>query len=644
MEYMQFADKARDDPIGFVNSAPNDKIMELLHIANEFYRNSGETILSDDEYDTIYDLMKTRIPDHDFFKKIGSNNEPGKKVKLPFFMGGMNKLYYQNDINKWLSKHNVDEFIISDKLDGNSALLHVNIIEGQKKMSLYSRGRGSEGRDISKLIPFIGIPDNLPECAIRGELIITRENYSLFSDKYKNPRNFANSITVAKKSDYVQLLEFVAFDLVQPKICTSESFEYMKSLGFKTPNVEYLNRNSINEDNLREILKNHREKSLYEIDGVIITCKGIYDHNGSGNPNYSIAFKVNAYGVDTEITDVVYNITKYGRLVPTLVCKSININGSCISNINGQSAKYIVENKINKGTKIRVILSGEIIPHIVFIDSSMTPEPALPSVKYIWDENKTHALIDKSSFEDTVVTDKTFIVKRIVSFIKTMKIDYLSFGIVMKLVENGYNTLNEILTITTEKLLELPGFKATLANKIIASIADKIYKPIPVSQLMAASLCFGDGFSGARLSSIVNEFPNILDENPTLEDIKGIKGFSTKTASKFIEGFGHFKTFLEKHPYLKVETNVSGDNTIEKNEDHELCGKTIVLTGFRDKKIEGFLKTIEGVKIGSGINSKVDILIVKDHNTNNKKTELALELGILKYTCLEFSEKYLSDT
>ena len=87
-----------------MNSTPNDKIMELLHIANEFYRNSGETILSDDEYDTIYDLMKTRIPDHDFFKKIGSNNEPGKKVKLPFFMGGMNKLYYQNDIHKWLSK------------------------------------------------------------------------------------------------------------------------------------------------------------------------------------------------------------------------------------------------------------------------------------------------------------------------------------------------------------------------------------------------------------------------------------------------------------------------------------------------------------------------------------------------------------
>ena len=54
-------------------------------------------------------------------------------------------------------------------------------------------------------------------------------------------------------------------------------------------------------------------------------------------------FKVNAYGVDTEITDVVYNITNMDGCL--FICKSININGSCISNINGQSAKYIVETK-----------------------------------------------------------------------------------------------------------------------------------------------------------------------------------------------------------------------------------------------------------------------------------------------------------
>ena len=639
---MDFVEHAKTNPIKFINSNSFEDVIKLLDLANECYRNSGETILSDDEYDTMYDIMRQRHPEHNFFKKIGSNNEPGCKVKLPFFMGGMNKLYYQSDIDKWLSKTDSNEFVISDKMDGNSALL----VKKKNQISLYSRGGGEIGRNISNLIPYLGLDneklEKLPECAVRGELIITKENFSLFKDKYKNPRNLANSITVAKKSDYSLLLDFIAFDLIEPKICSSESFKYMKQLGFKTPNVEYIERYSLTEDNLRNILKYHKEKSLYEIDGIIITSKGIFDNNQSGNPSHSIAFKVNSYGIDTEITDVVYNITKYGRLVPTLVCKSVTINGSCISNINGQSAKYIVENKINIGTKIRVILSGEIIPHIVFIDSSMISEPALPKLEYIWDENHTHTMIDKSNFKDTIITDKTFIVKRLVSFLKTMKIDYLSYGITMKLVENGYNTLNDILTINTEKLCKLPGFKSTLANKIVSSIENRIKHPIPISQLMSASLCFGDGFSGSRLNSILNSYPNVVDdEKITKEDITSIKGFSDKTATKFMNGLKLFKLFLQEHPYFILENH--NHDTVQKTNGHELCEKTIVVTGFRNKELEEFLNSLEGVKLGNSINKKVDIIIVKDESVENKKTQMAQSLGILKYTLSDFIDKYLND-
>ena len=82
-----------------------------------------------------------------------------KKVKLPFFMGGMNKLYYQNDINKWLLKHSVDEFIISDKLMVivQCIVTRLHCRRTEKDVFIPFGGRGSEGRDISKLIPFIGI-------------------------------------------------------------------------------------------------------------------------------------------------------------------------------------------------------------------------------------------------------------------------------------------------------------------------------------------------------------------------------------------------------------------------------------------------------------------------------------------------------
>ncbi len=49
----------------------------------------------------------------------------------------------------------------------------------------------------------------------------------------------------------------------------------------------------------------------------------------------------------------------------------------------------------------------------------------------------------------------------------------LSIGIVKRLIENGYTTLDSILT-TPEQLMEIEGFKETLSNKIVSNIREKI--------------------------------------------------------------------------------------------------------------------------------------------------------------------------
>ena len=112
------------------------------------------------------------------------------------------------------------------------------------------------------------------------------------------------------------------------------------------------------------------------------------------------------------------------------------------------------------------------------------------------------------------MADTEVIAKRIVSFIKTMNIDALSIGIVKRLIENGYNTLDSILTISEEQLMEIEGFKETLSGKIVNNIRECVNNPDLV-QLMSASLAFGDGMSAKRLKSVVSAYPNIMD----LEDI-----------------------------------------------------------------------------------------------------------------------------
>ena len=243
MDYLQ---KALDNPVEFVKTRPEKEVIALLEAANNAYRDTGDTILTDDQYDTLYDLMRSRNPNNPFFTKIGSETEPGKKVVLPFHMGGMDKMYSGEEIVKWLTREKIgnEKFVISDKLDGNSGIL----VKNSKGLYMYSRGNATTGRDLSHLIPFIGIPDlgGDAEIAIRGELIVSKEDFKSVGDKYKNPRNFANSICVAKSHEHTNLLNFVAFDLVSPRMKTLDGFKYLQRLGFQTPQISLVAKKFLN--------------------------------------------------------------------------------------------------------------------------------------------------------------------------------------------------------------------------------------------------------------------------------------------------------------------------------------------------------------------------------------------------------------
>ena len=110
----------------------------------------GEPIISDTIYDIMYDILKQRDPDNIIFKKIGYIDTAEKnKVKLPYYMGSMDKIKDLNGIKLWSKKYQ-GPYVISGKLDGASAIL-------QKKngvLKLYSRGNGNIGKDISHLIRF----------------------------------------------------------------------------------------------------------------------------------------------------------------------------------------------------------------------------------------------------------------------------------------------------------------------------------------------------------------------------------------------------------------------------------------------------------------------------------------------------------
>ena len=175
--------------------------------------------------------------------------------------------------------------MITGKLDGISALY---LPETQQ---LFTRGNGKKGSDISYLLKYLKLPDFGED--IRGEIIITNNNFKQFSKQYKNSRNFVIGVCNAKKLNINQAktLDFVAYEIMSNIV--SNPIPQLIKAGFKTP--VHAKVKSISTEKLSNLLDKFREKSPYELDGIVILDLSKQHSRslakGKKYPPYSIAYK-----------------------------------------------------------------------------------------------------------------------------------------------------------------------------------------------------------------------------------------------------------------------------------------------------------------------------------------------------------------
>tara|TARA_Y100000996_G_scaffold415183_1_gene408609 strand:- start:22 stop:1833 length:1812 start_codon:yes stop_codon:yes gene_type:complete len=590
----------------------------LLLNAKTAYYNSDTPILSDEEYDYYENLLKKNYPKSKVLKLIGANIDENvsNKIKLPYWMGSMTKLKETKDINNWIKKYS-GNYVITDKLDGISALYDTN------KHHLYTRGNGEYGTNISHVLQYININLKIKKNhIIRGELIIKKDTFNTkYKDTYSNARNLVSGIINSKKinKSILKDIDFVAYELLYPENIKIEEQLYIISK-LNVDIVSYTIIDKLITENLKTYLEYRKNNSIYEIDGIVIKDNNQYNLNTSGNPDYAFAFKTLDINniKEAEVLDIEWNISKHGYLKPKIKIKPIIINDVRISNVTGFNAKYIVNNNINKGTILNITRSGDVIPHIVEIVKASN-KPLLPDIDFKWTDSNVDIYITGKNKEHEI--------KYLVDIFKKLNTKGLAIGVITNLYDNGYTTFESIIKLNPIELNKLDGFQETLSNKIYTSIQQSIQN-IDLLTLMDISNVFGRGFGKKKLALILDTYPNILEINDNLiEKISNIKGYNIKTATQFVNNLDMFKKFktslnikLKEPSSKKVISNIPKKYLILKN-------KNIVFTGFRDKELEQIIIQLNG-NIQSNINAKTDILLVKDLNLTNTKTEKAKKLNI----------------
>ena len=624
----------------FINARPQDfiktnkkkDIINVLVEADKAFFNSGQPKLTDDIYDIIKDYIRKKYPKDAYLKRVGADVD--NKVALPYYMGSQNKIKdSESEITKYKKKY-PGPYLISDKLDGVSGMF---VYEGDN-VKLYTRGNGREGQDISHLHKYIsGFPKikKQDKLAVRGEFIISKDNWDKLKkvdDTLSNPRNTVSGAINSKilNKQLLKMIDFVAYTLVFPNL--PNGLPELDKMKFNVVN------NTVVDDISLAFLSKNLEvsrKNKYVIDGIVISdISKVYEIALGKNPEYSFAFKSihTLEQIEVIVKEVEWNISKDKYMKPIVKFDEILLDDVKIKQATGFNAGYIEKNNIGPGSRIVIIRSGNVIPHIQSVlTTSANGKPSMPGEldkDYKW--NDTRVDIIKIG-EDR---NADFDIKNIVYFMKTAEVDNMGPGNITKIYNAGFHNIKSILKIQKEDLLKIEGFKGKSADNILKAL-EKV-KELDCLVLMDASNMLGRGFSYKKIKMITDVYPSILIDNAenrekslkiSIEDLMKVEGIAKISAKLFIENLPRFYEFYDSLGVKCKGIEEKVDKSVEKTENANIKDKKFIFTGFRNKDYEKIIVE-NGGKVVTSISKSTHYLIVKNKTEKSGKIDKATELGV----------------
>ena len=606
-----------------------DQLVSMLKKASDaYYNNSDGPVMSDDEYDRLRDQLEELCPMHPFLKQVGAPIEKGA-VKLPYKMASLNKIKPGTGaVSSFVSQSKIKQWVLSDKLDGISVLWDTG------KRKLYLRGDGLMGVDVSAFAPYISglTPRSFNEkWMLRGELVLPND----VPIEGTLSRSWVNGQLHQKKPipENLGKIRFVAYELIQPAhLVRSVQFQKLQEAGFEVPVHCVLG--TLSDDALSSYLKTRREKSNYPIDGIVVGENTVPVKDTSeevSNPKDMRAFKMpmDDQKANTTVMDILWSASHQGYWIPRLQIEPVMIGGSRIEFLTAHNARFVLTNQLGKGAKIIIRKSGDVIPTL---DTVLSPGTPVVLPEGVWDGDAATA----SHYKMKAGTSTTEVLqKKLEHFAKTLDIPHLGPGLVAKLVAEGKDTPNDLLTIEQVDLDAIVG--KGMSAKIYPAIQARIQSTTEMD-LMIASGLMPRGVGDSKLRALFQ-----LQADPRKwSSLSACEGWSREALQSFSASLPLYETWrrveLPTIPYPRLTTWTTPVMTLDA--DAQPARGYVVLTGFRDASFQTQMEQ-KGFIFASGVSKKVTLLIVKDSSETNEKTKKAAELGIRILTREDARQEYL---
>ena len=354
-----------------------------------YYENEAE--ISDEEFDALWDELKSLDPNHPVLKEVGSDvdfsaqNPDSKdgfqKAKHLIPMGSQEKAANPEQFLAWANKHKYPEYLVEYKLDGASLELQY---ENGVFTKAVTRGNGEIGDDITqnalKMSGIVKQLDNKYTGGVRGEVIMTRTVHkNHFSDK-ANCRNAANGLMKRKDGTGSEHLTVICYDaffintdlqdsssgIKSPFSTEKEKILWLKKSGFNTAELEIC-KNPEEVIDYRAKVMELRPTLDFDIDGLVVKNNQIDIEDAFRNrPDKQIAFKFSLEEAISTVKKVIWN-ENGATYTPIAEFDTVELAGTKVSRASLANPNTIRDLGLYIGSKVVVTKRGEIIPKIEYV-------------------------------------------------------------------------------------------------------------------------------------------------------------------------------------------------------------------------------------------------------------------------------------
>ena len=627
------------------------ELTEILHKASVSYYQYDNPIMSDKQYDDLYDELEMLEID----TGVTLSGSPTQKVQ-GYILKGLEKQKHSKpmlsaaktkDVNEIKKFINFRDFYGSYKLDG---LTLVVIYENGKLKTALTRGSGEYGEIVTEQAKMIS---NLPNridykdrLEIRGECVVSWDNFNYLNERLKepfsHPRNMAAGSIRNLDTNVARdrLLEFVAFECVTDIGIDSKflTLQKLDELGFTV--VERIYGEVKEPHSVDNIVKGMTpERCKYAVDGLIFELDsrklseslGATSHHE--NARYALKWFDETY--ETVFREIEWNTTRSGLVNPTAIFDTVNIQGSDISRATLHNLSFIEELELGYGDTIEVYKSNMIIPkvHDNLTRSNTWSYPTeCPCCNH---QTEVHNANGSKTLHCTNPDCPAKFISKLTNFVSKngMDIKGLSENTLDVLVGKNFVTCFKDLyhlEYYKKELSSLPGFGAKSVSKLLKSIEDS--RKVDLAHLLTALGINLLGKSTCKDISkychgSVDEFTFIM-ENTSLE-FAAIDGVGVAATTSLDDWWNENRDmFYELLEELSVEVP---EEKTETTTGTDLSGATFCITGKlthfanRDALVESII--VHNGKYLSGVSSKLNYLINNDKTSTSGKNKKALEVG-----------------